>query len=65
MRATRNEVRVVLVHGAWADGSSWSRVIARLLARGIPVVAVQNPTPSLASDVAAARVAGGAARKAG
>ena len=57
MRATRNEVRVVLVHGAWADGSSWSRVIARLLARGIPVVAVQNPTTSLASDVAAARVA--------
>lgn len=44
---------VVLVHGAWADGSSWRRVIARLLAEGLDVVAVQNPTSSLADDVAA------------
>jgi pimeloyl-ACP methyl ester carboxylesterase len=44
---------VVLVHGAWADGSSWQRVIPLLLNKGIPVVAVQNPTTSLAEDVAA------------
>lgn len=44
---------VVLVHGAWADGSSWQRVIPILLERDIPVVAVQNPTTSLSDDVAA------------
>nr|WP_235913987.1 alpha/beta fold hydrolase [Pseudoroseomonas coralli] len=47
---------VVLVHGAWADGSSWRHVIARLQARGLPVVAVQNPTTSLTDNVAAARL---------
>ena len=46
---------VVLVHGAWADGSSWQRVIPLLTRKGIPVVAVQNPTTSLADDVAATR----------
>ncbi len=49
----RSETTVVLVHGAWADGSSWQRVIPLLLNKGIPVVAVQNPTTSLAEDVAA------------
>ena len=44
---------VVLVHGAWADGSSWSRVIPLLLQAGVEVVAVQNPTTSLSDDVAA------------
>jgi len=44
---------VVLVHGAWADGSSWSEVVARLQARGLRVVSVQNPLSSLADDVAA------------
>jgi len=44
---------VVLVHGAWADGSSWNEVIARLQAEDIPVVSVQNPLSSLADDVAA------------
>jgi pimeloyl-ACP methyl ester carboxylesterase len=44
---------VVLVHGAWADGSSWSKVIQRLAAGGIPAVAVQLPLTSLADDVAA------------
>ncbi len=44
---------VVLVHGAWADGSSWSKVIPRLTAAGLNVVAVQNPLTSLADDVAA------------
>src|SRR5580704_2296967 len=43
---------IVLVHGAWADGSCWSRVIALLEAKGFHVVAVQNPLTSLADDVA-------------
>lgn len=46
---------VVLVHGAFADGSSWNRVIPLLQARGLDVVAVQNPLSSLADDVSAAR----------
>jgi len=46
---------VVLVHGAWADGSCWSRVIALLQAKGFHVVAVQNPLTSLADDVAATK----------
>ena len=48
-------VTVVLVHGAWADGSSWAEVIARLQAEGIPVVSVQNPLSSLADDAATVR----------
>jgi pimeloyl-ACP methyl ester carboxylesterase len=43
---------IVLVHGAWADGSSWSKVIPLLQAKGYNVVAVQNPVTSLADDVA-------------
>ena len=43
---------VVLVHGAFADGSSWNRVIPLLQARGLKVLAVQNPLTSLAEDVA-------------
>lgn len=46
---------VVLVHGAFADGSSWNRVIPLLEARGLYVVSVQNPLSSLADDVAAAK----------
>ncbi len=46
---------VVLVHGAWADGSSWSKVIALLEAKGFHVVAVQNPLTSFADDVAATK----------
>ena len=48
---------VVLVHGAWADASSWQRVIPILQSTGIAVVAVQNPTTSLAADVAVTRQA--------
>ena len=44
---------IVLVHGAFADGSSWSRVIPLLQAKGYNVTAVQNPCTSLADDVAA------------
>jgi pimeloyl-ACP methyl ester carboxylesterase len=46
---------VVLVHGAWADGSSWSEVIPRLQAAGLHVTAVQNPLTSLADAVAETR----------
>lgn len=44
---------VVLVHGAWADGSSWSKVIVELNARGIRAVAAPLPLTSLKDDVAA------------
>jgi len=43
---------VILVHGAWADGSSWSKVIPLLNARGFHVTAVQLPLTSLADDAA-------------
>ncbi len=46
---------VVLVHGAWADGSSWNEVIGLLQEAGLHVTAVQNPLTSLADDVAATR----------
>jgi pimeloyl-ACP methyl ester carboxylesterase len=46
---------VVLVHGAFADGSDWAQVIPLLKARGIEVTAVQNGLESLAGDVAATR----------
>lgn len=42
---------VVLVHGAYVDGSSWRRVAAILQSRGVKVVVVQNPLSSLAADV--------------
>ncbi len=42
----------ILVHGAWADGSSWTKVIPRLEQKGFNVVAVQLPLTSLANDVA-------------
>jgi pimeloyl-ACP methyl ester carboxylesterase len=50
---SRNEVNVVLVHGAWADGSSWSKVIGALNAEGIRVSAAPLPLTSLIDDVAA------------
>lgn len=46
---------VVLVHGAYADGSSWFDVIGRLQSVGLRATAVQNPLSSLADDVAATR----------
>lgn len=47
--------RVVLVHGAYADGSSWADVIPILQRAGLDVTAVQNPLTSLADDAAATR----------
>jgi pimeloyl-ACP methyl ester carboxylesterase len=46
---------VVLVHGAWADGSSWSEVIPLLQAAGLHVISVQNPLTSLADAAAETR----------
>src|SRR5437899_10552259 len=46
---------VVLIHGAWADGSSWAEVIPLLQAAGLNVTAVQNPLTTLADSVAATR----------
>lgn len=46
---------VVLVHGAWADGSSWAKVIPYLQAAGLKVTSVQNPLTSLDDSVAATR----------
>jgi pimeloyl-ACP methyl ester carboxylesterase len=43
---------IVLVHGAWADGSSWSKIIPLLEAKGLHAVAVHNPLSSIADDVA-------------
>lgn len=43
---------VVFVHGAFADGSSWNKVIPLLQAEGLKTIAVQNPLTSLSDDVA-------------
>lgn len=45
------KTNVVLVHGAWADGSSWSRVIPLLQKKGLNVVAAQLPLTSIDADV--------------
>jgi pimeloyl-ACP methyl ester carboxylesterase len=49
---TNATTNIVLVHGAWADGSSWSKVIPTLKNAGHRVIAVQLPLHSLADDVA-------------
>lgn len=51
--AASQPLSVILVHGAWADGSSWNDVVPLLQEKGLTVVAVQNPLSSLAEDVAA------------
>lgn len=43
---------VVLVHGAFAESSSWNPVLAKLIAKGYPVIAVANPLRSLKTDAA-------------
>jgi len=44
--------RLVLVHGAWADGTGWQHIIPLLEDDGFPVIAVQNPLTSFADDIA-------------
>src|SRR5882757_7713503 len=53
--ATPVAKNVVLVHGLYADGSSWTDVIPYLQRAGLNLTAVQNPLTSLADDVAATR----------
>ncbi|MFZ6768049.1 alpha/beta fold hydrolase [Undibacterium sp. Di26W] len=53
LAASANDTTVILVHGAFADGSSWNQVTPLLQAKGVKVIAVQNPLSSLADDVAA------------
>jgi pimeloyl-ACP methyl ester carboxylesterase len=48
-----HNVNVVLVHGAWADGSSWAKIIRPLAADGIKVMAAPLPLTSFGDDVAA------------
>ena len=53
----RDNPTVVIVHGAWVDGTSWREVIALLHLKGLSVIAVQNPLTALGDDVdAVARV---------
>lgn len=44
-------IRVVLVHGAWADGSSWAKVVTSLRAKGIKAVTAPLPLTTLSDDV--------------
>jgi pimeloyl-ACP methyl ester carboxylesterase len=53
MAGANERASVVLVHGAWADGSSWYDVIGRLLGKGLEVVAAPIPLTSLSDDTAA------------
>src|SRR5882672_3115179 len=49
------KINVVLVHGAWADGSGWSKVIPILEKQGFNVTAAQLPLTSLNDDIAVTR----------
>ena len=49
------KLTIVFVHGLWADGSCWSKVINPLVDKGYKVISVQNPTTSLEDDVAATK----------
>jgi pimeloyl-ACP methyl ester carboxylesterase len=53
MAMRSSDVSVVLVHGAWADGSSWAKVIAPLAASGVKAVVAPLPLTSFIDDVAA------------
>src|ERR1700729_148613 len=52
-QSATGEKTVLLIHGAWADGSSWSKVVPLLEAKGLHVVAVQIPLTSFSDDVSA------------
>jgi len=55
MEFQQMKTTVILVHGAWADGSNWGEVIPLLEKDGYDVIAVQNPLSSYAEDVANTR----------
>jgi len=50
-----SETSIILVHGAWADGSSWAKVVPLLVGKGLRPIAVQLPLTSLADDAAVVR----------
>ena len=50
-----NRANIMLVHGAWADGTCWSKVILLLQAKGYKVTAAQIPLTSLSDDIAVTR----------
>lgn len=52
MTSAKADVTVVLVHAAWADGSSWNKVTGELQRKGLNVVAAQIPLTSFTDDVA-------------
>jgi pimeloyl-ACP methyl ester carboxylesterase len=54
-KSTSTKPTIVFVHGLWADGSCWNKVIPSLLEQGFNVFSVQNPTTSLEDDVAATK----------
>jgi hypothetical protein len=53
MSESKHRSRVVLVHVAWADGSSWNDIIGPLLSKGLNVLAAPIPLTSLSDDIAA------------
>jgi pimeloyl-ACP methyl ester carboxylesterase len=53
MSESKHRSSVVLVHGAWADGSSWNKTIGPLLSKGLNVLAAPIPLTSLSDDIAA------------
>src|SRR5215468_5476495 len=53
MKGKNETITVIMVHGAWADGSSWSSVIRPLQAKGFKVIAAPIPLTSLSDDVRA------------
>src|SRR5262249_9176894 len=57
MNGSQTMASVVLVHGAWAEGSSWAYVIKRLQSRGLRALAAPIPLTSLSADVAALELA--------
>ena len=54
-KSAAEPVTAILVHGAFADGAAWNKVIPKLEAKGLRAFAVQLPETSLADDVAATR----------
>ena len=56
MNSSPQDPTIVLVHGAWADGSCWSKVILPLRKQGLKVTAAPIPLTSLTDDVAALQV---------
>ena len=54
-KSTSTKPTIVFVHGLWADGTCWNKVIPSLLEQGFNVISVQNPTTSLEDDVAATK----------